>query len=76
MCLIGQLVEQAVPDNHQTLMHRIRLVQAEEIDVGVEGSDVRDAVRSERHAVNDHSCANAVGQPSDLGDVVFLTNDV
>jgi hypothetical protein len=74
--LVGQLGEQTGAHHHQPLVHRVRLVEAEEVDVGADRGDVGKAVRSERHAVDDHASPDGVCERRDPGDVVLGADDV
>ena len=76
VALVRQLVEEPVADDHQALVDRVRLVQAEQIHVGIERGDVGQGVRHERDAVDDHPRTDRVRHRGDAGDVVLLPDDV
>ena len=76
VALVRQLCHQPGAHDHQALMHRVGLVEAEQVDIGADRSDVGDRVRGERHPVDDHPCTDAVRQLRDARDVVLGSDDV
>ncbi len=60
--LVRQLGQQPGAHDHQALMHRVGLVETEQVDVRAERGDVGQAVRGERHAVDDHPGTDGVGE--------------
>ena len=74
--LVRELVEDAVARDEQALVHRVHLVEAEEIQVGTECSNVGQAVGRERHTVDDRASTDRARRRGHLGNRVLLADDV
>ena len=76
MPLVGQPVGKALPDHHDPLMGAISLVAGKQIDISAKRIDIGKAVRRHADPVNTGHRANIMRHRHDLGDRVFLPDNI